>query len=554
MIRHARPGLILYNGQVHTVNDRNEVVSALAIAADRILATGDDGEVLALAGPGTEKRDLCRRSVIPGIVDSHNHAWEAGRLMEGVVTFGVRSIEELKEKVRERTLELPPGTWLQGGGWIETQFEERRMPNRWDLDEAAPEHPVVLERIFSTCAVNSAALARAGITRDTPDPEAGQIERHPDTGEPTGILHRAAKMLVRRHMPGPFGSGVVGPAEGVEDSVCRAGEEYLQWGITSIVEPGVTPAVSRAYQDLWQRGELPVRVCLMPNWYGFELEHDEERMDRVTDALGLYTGIGDGWLRLGALKMAVDGGLTSKTALLSWPYLGEDHPREVPLRLDLTRLKGLVRRAHRAGWSVGIHVVGDVSQDAAVEAIWEAFRDDPRPHRHQIIHGYYPTQRSLQRMAEADIIAAVQPSFIYGEADGYSDLLPWDKQESFLPLKSYVQAGVRVAMSSDMPSAHYNPFWGLYSAVTRRGLAGYRLGRTECVSVEQGLRMMTFNGAYLTGEESIKGSIEPGKLADLALLDRDICATPPERIRDTRVDLTVIGGQIAFDRRGETGG
>ncbi len=542
----VQSSLILYNGRVHTVDDHDEVVSAVAIAGDRILATGEDAEILALAGSQTETRDLRGRSVIPGIIDSHNHAWEAGRLMEGVVTFGVRSIEELKQKLKEKARELSPGSWLQGGGWIETQFEERRMPNRWDLDEAVPEHPVVVERIFSTSVANSAALAIAGITRDTPDPEAGEIERHPETGEPTGVLHRSAKMLVRRHIP--FGDESSGLTEGAAEAIFRACCEYLRWGITSVVEPGVTPSLSRAYQDLWQKGELPLRVCLMPNWYGFQLEHDEDRMDRVTEALGIYTGIGDEWLRLGALKMAVDGGLTSKTALLSWPYLGEDRPREVPLRLDLSRLKGLVLRAHQAGWSVGIHVVGDVSQDAAVEAIWEACQADPRPHRHQVIHGYYPTEQSLQRMAEAGIIAAVQPSFTYGEADGYSDLLSRDKQESFLPLKSYLEAGVCVAISTDMPSAHFNPFWGLYSAVTRRGLAGYSLGEAESIDVEQGLRMMTLNSAHLTGEEEIKGSLEPGKLADLAVLDRDLLVTPSAKIRDTVVELTVIGGRVVFDR------
>ena len=348
-------------------------------------------------------------------------------------------------------------------------------------------------------------------------------------------------------MPGAFGADAGGSEEGIGESVARALAEYVRWGITGIVEPGVSPGICRAYQGLRSRGELPVRVCLMPNWHGFPLEQDEERMDRLLDDMGFHTGFGDEWLGLGGLKMAIDGGLTSKTALLSWPYRGEDRPREVELRLDPDRLKGWVWAAHRAGWSVGIHVVGDISQDMAVEAIWEAQRHDPRSHRHQVIHGYYPTERALKMMSGARIIAAVQPSFIYGEADGYPDLLDKEKQESFLPLKSYLEAGVTVALSSDMPSAHFNPFWGLYSAVTRRGMNGHQLGSGEAVSAAEGLRMMTHNNAYLTGEEDLKGSLEPGKLADLVILDRDILRVRPEEIRDTAVCATMVGGWMAFD-------
>jgi predicted amidohydrolase YtcJ len=543
------PTLILYNGNVHTVDNTDSIVQAVAIWDNVIVALGDDESVLSLAGPSTHTFDLQGRSLIPGIIDSHNHPWEAGKFFEGLVTFGIMSIDELKGAIRDRIGSLEPGQWLQGGGFIETQFRENRMPNRWDLDEAAPDNPVVLERIFSACVANSRALQLAGITSETADPEGGEIDRDSSTGEPTGILHRSAKLLVRKAMPGPFGASSFGEADGTEDSIRTALREYLKYGITGIVEPGVSPAICKAYQRLYEKGELALRVNLMPNWHGFALQQEREHMDRLIEEMGFYTGFGNEWLRLGALKMAIDGGLTSRTALKSWPYVDEELPRtDVPLRLDLAKLDEWVGKAHDSGWSVGIHVVGDIAQDKAVESIYKAYQRNPVKLRHQIIHGYYPTPSALEQMAEAGIIAALQGAFIYGEADGYPGLLSEEKQRQFLPVKSYMRSGVTVALSTDMPSAHHNPFWGMYSTVTRKGMQGHQLGREECVSSLEALRMMTLNGAYLTGEERIKGSIEPGKLADMVVLDRDLLATTPEDLRHIQVDLTIIDGKVVYER------
>ena len=544
------PDYIFYGGSVHTVDRRNTIVEALAVSGNRIMAVGTAEDVLALRKSNTRVANLRGASLIPGIIDSHNHAWEAGRFLDGVVTFGLRSIDELKRAVRDRAAGLSADDWLQGGGWIESQFSEKRMPTRWDLDEAAPDVPVVLERIFSACTANSRALALAGITRDTPNPPDGEIGRDSATGEPNGILHRGAKMLVRKAMPGPFGASSFGDS-GAEESIKRALADYVTYGITGIVEPGVSPALCRTYQKLRDEGNLQMRVQLMPNWHGFALAQEMEHMERLIEEMGFYTGFGDQWLSLGALKMAIDGGLTSRTAYKSFPYVDEALPRSVsslPIRLSLDKLDGWVKKAHDSGWSVGIHVVGDVAQDLAVDAIFKAYLENQVRRRHQIIHGYYATPTTLRKMNDAAIIAALQPAFIYGEADGYNDLLHREHQERFMPLKSYINAGVRVAMSTDMPSAHHNPFWGMYSAVTRKGMLGHQLGRNETVTMGEALRMMTINSAYLTGEEKVKGSLEPGKLADLAVLSADLREVEPEELRDIRVDLTMIDGKIVYER------
>lgn len=545
---------ILFNGEIHTVDKDNSIKEAVAIRGNKILDVGTYNDIIKYSNENTRLINLEGKSVIPGIIDSHNHIWETGLLMDGIITFSIGSIEELKEKIKERISTMKEGQWLHGGSWIETQFEENRMPNRYDLDKAAPDNPVVLERIFGTSVVNSLALHHAGINKNTKNPEGGTIEKDPVTGEPTGILHGTAVLLVREVMPGPFGSDDFGAATGEPDievlelAIKLAIENYIKYGITGVVEPGVSPTICRAYQNLYRRDELGLRVNLMPNWYGFTIKQQMEKMARYIDDIGIYTGFGNEWIRFGGLKMAIDGGLTSKTALKSWPYLGEEAPREVRLRLDLSKLNGWVKQAHDAGWSVGIHVMGDTAIEAAVDAIYEAYKANPVIRRHQIIHAYYPTNDSLRKMKEAGIIACIQGSFIYGEADGYIDLLTKEKMEEYTPTRTYLESGVKVTLSTDMPCADYNPFLNMYAIVTRKGIKGYQLGTKESVSVTEALRMMTINGAYLTEEDDIKGSIEAGKLADLVILDRTLGKISDEDIKHIQVEKTIIDGKIVYEK------
>ena len=545
-----QPDYIFYNGTVHTVDNSDTIVSAIAISGNRILATGSDEEIKNLANEKTLQIDLEGVSVIPGINDSHGHAVETGLFLKGLFVNGMSSIREMVDAVEEKLCNLKPGTWLQGGCWIETQFREGRLPTRHDLDPVSAEHPVVIERIFAACVVNSCALKLAGITSSTPDPPGGVIERDPRTGEPTGVLQRTAKALVRRIMPTSTDTASLAGSsiEEIEDLAKVAMGEFARYGITSILEAGVGPQMCRAYQNLSAGSELLFRVALMPNWYGFTITQNMEQMERYIDEFGFYTGYGDDWVRLSGLKMAIDGGLTSKTAFKSWEYLGGDPAGEVPLRLDLNKLEGWVKEAHDSNWSVGIHVMGDVAIEKAVNAMYSAHISNPAPHLHQLIHAYYPTAESLEKMREVNIIAAVQPAFIYGEADGYPDLLPEDKQESFLPLRSYIDAGITIAASTDTPSAHYNPFWGLYSAVTRKGMQGHQLGTSEAITRAEMLRAMTFNGAVMTGEDRFKGSLECGKLADLVVLDCNLNSIQDEGLRTISVQLTMVDGKVVYKK------
>ncbi len=539
------PDIIIHNARVHVLDESYSVAEAIAIAGKRILAVGNNEEILALADEKTEIIDAEGGSVTPGINDSHSHMWEAGMLMEGIITFGIPSIKALSEEVGKKIKELQPGQWLQGGGWIESQFSEKRMPTKYDLDPVSPNNPVVLERIFSTCCANSAALKAAGITKDTPDPEGGTIGRD-ENGEPNGLLFRSAKQLVRDVMPSAFGENKFGSGEQISIAINRAQDDYLRYGITSVVEPGVTPSMIKAYQRLKDKGELKIRVNLMPCWHGFAINEDEDFSDRLIGEMGLYSGFGDEWLRIGGLKMAIDGGLTSKTSLRTWKYKGDEEIAPFPLRLDLKDLPGWVKEAHDGGWGVGIHCMGDIAVDEAANAIYDAYKENPADRRHQLVHCYFTSREAMKKMAESGVILAAQASFIYNEADGYPDLLNEEQQRTFMPLRSCLDAGIRLALSTDMPSAHHNPFWGMYSAVTRKGMHGFCLGEEECITVNEALRAMTQGGAYMTFEENIKGTLLPGMLADVVILDRSLEGIDPEDIRNVTVRTTIVDGKIAY--------
>lgn len=547
------PNYIFYNGNVHTVDSNDTICEAVAISKEKIIAIGSNSEILSMKTDETILVDLQGKSLIPGINDAHNHAWETGLMLEGIVLFGIDNMEILRKKISERIEKMSKGTWIQGGSWIESQFEENRAPNKWDLDPVSPNNAVVLERIFGACSVNSKALELAGITKDTPDPFKGHIEKD-QFGEPTGVLHGNAVLLVRKVMPGPFGSDDFGAGEGepsipiLKKSITLAINEYNKYGITSITEPGVSDGVCKAYHELLKEDNLSCRINLMPNWHGFTLKQNEKELDELLKEYNFSSDYGNDWIRYSSLKMAIDGGLTSMTALKSWPYKGEDKLREFPLRLDINKLEKYIKEAHDAGWDIGIHVMGDIAVDKAIDAIYKAVKSNPRKHQHSIIHAYYPSEEALRKMKEVKIMVAAQASFIYVEADGYDSLLPKDKQIDFTPLKTYKENDIVVSLTTDMPCSNLNPFINMYAAVNRKGARGYSLGDKEKINRYEALKMMTYNGAVLTGEEKIKGSIEPDKVADLVVIDRNLCKVSDEELKDIKVEMTMLAGKIIYKR------
>jgi len=540
-VKDLSPDLILRNGKIYTLNARNTVAQAVAVKDGRILAVGSDAEVEGLSGPGTTAVDLGGQTVIPGIFDSHNHLMEVGAKLSQIRLDECQSQEEMMELVRQRAKETPPGEWIVGQGWNEGSFPDGRLPTRHDIDPATSEHPVVLMRFFNTDVVNSHALRLAGVTRDTPDPERGRIERDPD-GEPNGLLRASAKTLVRALLPKPT-------LAQMKEWLRLACAEMHRFGITSVVEPGLCPEEIRAYQSFYQDGDLSVRVNLMPSWHGFHDDEKEDQLDYRARELGIYSGLGDEWLRIGALKMAIDGGTTPHTAYMYEPYLG-DTELVAFNRIELDALHRYFRTAQELGWDVGIHCCGDHAQDMAVDTFARVAREVPRPDaRHNIIHAYFPTPQALDQMAQYNIAAVLQPTFIYWEGDLLFRDVGERRAQNYKPARKYLDRGIVVTASSDVTSTvSANPFIALYALVTRKNKLGQLIAPHEAVSREEALRAYTVSGTWLTREEGLKGTIQVGKAADVAVLDRDYFDVPDEEIKDVQVDMTVVGGKIVWQR------
>ena len=542
-IKDLSPDLILTNGRFYTLDPDSTVARAAAIKDDRIVAVGEAAAVGDLAGPETQKLDLHGRTVIPGIFDSHHHLMSVGAKLSAIRLDECRSLEEMMELVRERARATPPGEWIVGQGFNEHNFAEGRLPTARDIDPATSEHPVILMRFFNTDVVNSRALQLAGVARDTPDPAGGRIERD-SNGEPNGILRAGAKMLARDLLPRPT-------MNEMKRHLKLACAEAHRFGITSVIEPGLQAREIRAYQSFYNDGELSVRVNMMPSWHGFHENETEEVLNHLARDSGMISGLGNEWLRTGALKMLIDGGTTPHTAFMYDPYEGESQVTAFN-RIAQDKLRLYFNSAQELGWDIGIHCCGDHAQDMVVDTLAEVIRDMPRAGaRHSIIHGYFPTARALNQMAECRLAVVVQPTFIYWEGNSIFHDVGEARALNWKPVRKYLDHGIAVMSSSDVPSTvSANPFVALYALVTRKNNLGREVAPQEAVTREEALRAYTVNGTWLTREENLKGTIEVGKVADLVVLDRDYFSVPDEEIKDIRVEKTMVAGSIVWERVG----
>ena len=542
LVRDLAPDLILYNGQVVTLQEALPRCTAIACKDGRVVALGYDTEVRALAGAQTEQIDLDGKMAIPGLNDAHNHMLQMGLKFSHLQLDDCTSIAEMIERVRAWAARTPQGQWIIGEGWNESYFAEGRLPTRADLDAATTEHPVVLMRFFNMDVVNSAALELAGVRIGTPDPAGGKIEREAD-GTPNGLLRASAKSLVRRLLSEPTVPELV-------DAIELASRTYLEYGITSVLDPGLIADEIRAYQHAYRQGKLHLRANVLPSWHGFIDTEEESELDARSSTLGVFSGLGDDWLRLGALKMAIDGGTTSHTAWMFQPFLGEDEVRDFN-RFDAADMRRFFGAGHAQGWDIGIHAIGDRAHHESAAAFAEVLeRSEPGfDHRHNLIHAYFATEESLQQMAEYNIAAVIQPTFIYYEGDDlFRDVGP-ELAGRYKPMRTYLDRGIRVVATSDVPSTvHYNPFIGLYSLVTRKSHLGTPIAPQEAVSRLEALHAYTVAGAWLTREEDHKGPLALGYLADIAVLDRDYFACPDEEIKEVKVEMTIVDGKVAYRR------
>lgn len=533
--------LLLVNGAIHTFDAAKPKVSALACYGGRIVATGSDAEVRALAGDNTRIVDLRGRTAIPGFNDAHNHMLEVGLKLTRIRLDECMSIAAMADLVREAAKHTPPDEWIIGEGWNDSNFAEGRLPSRRDLDAATTRHPVLLKRFFNMDVVNTRALELAGVDARTPDPAGGKIEHGAD-GSPSGILRASAKTLVRKLLPDPTIDECVTALE-------RAAREYNAVGITSVLDPGLMPWEVRAYQAARAAGKLSIRAALMLSWHGFREHETEAELDERAASTGLHTGLGDEWLRLNGLKMAVDGGTTSRTAWMFEPFVGESVVRDFN-RLNADDLLRFFTRGHELGWDIGIHAIGDRAHHESAKAFAAMLERsaNKRAHRHNLIHAYFATEESLRHMARHQIAAVIQPTFVYYEGDDLFRDVGAALAHRYKPMRTYLDRGIPVIATSDVPSTvGFNPAVGLYALVTRKTHKGTPIAPQEAVTREEALCAFTATSPWLTREEDIKGRLMPRMLADVAVLDRDYFNIPEDDIKDMRVLMTVLGGRVVHE-------
>jgi predicted amidohydrolase YtcJ len=534
---------IFSNARVYTAHGRRPWAEAVGVTDGVVRAVGALDEVRRDMRPGVEEIDLGGRLVIPGLIDAHNHFLSTGEALAGVDARYpvVASIADLVAAVAAAASETPPGRWVRGFGMDYAKYPEKRVPTRWDLDGATAEHPVVVKHVSGHYAlVNSAVLAARGITEDVRDPKGGRFVRDSE-GRLTGLCLDAAVGVV---IPVAVDIGCHGPnihfdapLDELVSDLGRADRAYLAAGLTTVCDPQVTRRELVVYREARRRGLVHVRtVCMLLS----------SQLDEAV-ALGLAGPFGDDRLAIAAMKFYADGSLIGGTAAFSEPY-GERGEFTGLTYWEPEELAELVARAHAAGWQVGIHTQGDRAVEMSLDAIEGALRGSPRDDaRHRIEHAGFPTAKQLDRMASLGIVTVNQPLYLFDSGDDFLVRLG-SRAHGLQPLRSEVDRGVSIVLSSDSFVASYKPLETIAAAVMRRTRRGEPIGADEALTVEESVRAYTVEAARALGMEAAIGSLEPGKLADLVVLGDDVFAVSPERIQDVPIEMTVVGGEPAFTR------
>ncbi len=526
--------LLIHNGPILTMNREQPLAEAVLCQFGRIVAVGALDDVRShLAGPADEL-DLQGRLAVPGLNDAHAHPDLVGFALGqiGLAAPGVTSIAQIRDLVRAEAERIPPGTWIVGRGYDQATLVEGRHPTRQDLDDIAPEHPVLLWRSCHHIAVaNSRALALAGIDRTTGDEPDGTIDRD-DHGEPTGVLRESMSKRAAAAQPAASEDDYV-------EALRRAGQEFRRFGVTSVTDALVrTPIHLRAYQRLRSSGELPVRSTLMMII--------DDTLDELV-SLGIVTGFGDDWLQIGAAKLFADGSIGGRTARLRAPYAGE--PDNYGLwMISPDEIRERVIRAHDAGFQVGIHAIGDAAIDAVLDAYEAAQEHNPRPDpRHRIEHCSLVDLVQMDRIKQLGAVPIPGTTFLYYTRPAYLQNLGPDRVRYAYAMKTFADLGIVAAASSDAPVVPLDPLLGIQTMVTRRDRLGDEIFSEECVPLEEAIRAYTANAAYATRSEERKGTLRPGYLADITVFSTDLRDVASNELASQSVSCTIADGQVVYE-------
>ena len=525
--------LVLVNGKIWTGDPGRPWAEAVAVRGERIHAVGTTAELSRLSPSGAKLVDLGGALALPGFIDSHTHFLAGGFTLKSVRLREARSREDFAARVAAKARELGPGRWILNGDWDHQQFDPVELPRREWIDAATPDNPVCVNRLDGHMVLaNSLALKLAGVTRDTPVPPGGEIVKDPATGEPTGILKDAAMDLVYAKVPEPTFAEKL---EAAEASLRHAAER----GVTSVHEMADAASLE-VFADLARRGRLTARVHV----YVPVTEVD------AAARLRLRSPFGGPYLKLAGLKGFVDGSLGSATAYFFEPYA--DDPGTSGLLHGQMFPEGIMEErilaADRAGLQLAVHAIGDRANSLLLDLYEKAVAaNGPRDRRWRVEHAQHLRPADIARFGRLGLVAAVQPYHAIDDGRWAEGKIGPERARTTYAFESLRRAGARLAFGSDWTVAPLDPVLGIYAAVTRRTLDGKNPGGWvpgEKVSVEEAVRAYTVNGAWVEFAEAEKGTIAPGKLADLVVLDRDIFAVEPEKIAGAKVRLTVFDGKV----------
>ena len=525
------PELILYNGNIITINERQPHAEAVAVVNGRFLAVGTNEKVQALATGTTKKINLEGQTVVPGFIDAHTHPAQAGLLHLRQIDCDLRSITEIQKAIRERASKTPAGQWVLGFKYDDTKTSDGRPLTLKDLDAATPEHPVCIShRGGHTAYVNALAYSRAGVNETTPDPPGGRFDRDPKTGKLNGRISERATEVFDKAIPATYSR------DDYREAVKLISKMMSRAGITSAHDAWGVHDYLRGYQDAHDAGELSMRIYCFIHY---------REIDRML-AAGIRTGFGSEWVRVGGMKMVADGSISERTAWLSQPYVGR--PKDFGIQVMTEQeLYENGRRAHEADWQIGVHANGDRAIDVVLRVYERLQRERPRRNpRFRLEHCTVVNDSLVQRIKALGAIPTPFAAYVYYHGEKMREYGA-ERLDHMFALRSFLDAGIRVAPGSDYPPGPFEPMMALQSSVTRTDINGNVWGPKQRITVEEALRVQTLNGAHASFEEHEKGSIERGKLADLVVLGRDPLHEDPLGLVKIPIERTMVGGRWVFE-------
>ena len=560
---HAQPAeptdLVVHNGKVLTVDAKFTTAEAVAVRNGKVVAVGTNADMLKLKGSKTTVIDANGKTVMPGLYDSHTHPVGAAGSEVGDPIPLLRSIPEVLDYIKKRAGEIPEGKWIVIRYAFPTRLKEARFPTKTELDSVSPKHPV-LYHAGPAGVANSRALEVSGVTKDTKDPPAGQVVKDEKTGEPTGMLRNAYGVL--KGVP----DGGEGIAEKRRSAVLKLFGLYNEHGITSIADRNASRGNLDMYLSFQKENALTVRINVARSFgAGGGREAIGKRLDELVgdDKRGGPTGAGDEWVRIGPIKMFLDGGMLNGSAYMRKPWprgdtyqITQDDYRGL-LFIQPDQLKVVVEEASKRKWQVTAHCAGEGAMDVLLDAYEFADKISPiKDKRFCITHANFPSQLNLERCKKLGVCADVQPAWLYKDGGTLVKVLGDERMRWFQPYKSWLEYTTVGGGSDHMlrfdpldSTNPWSPWLGVWITLTRKLERGGVHQPGEILTREQAIRLYTINNAFLHNEEKEKGSLEAGKLGDLIVLDRDLMTCPVDEVRDMKVTHTIVGGKVVYQKK-----